>query len=768
MENDYMINSWMKTLEKLAQDNNAEIVGPLSLYAIIPEFINCYSKSTNCSYKGQTPANETSFRNYIAEVITRENEHSICNHLTDYIIKEEAFDESLSKALHHIKFPDPSRENHQADAKAWKVTMGMFDNKLQINSKSLDFTKNLYWKNNRYIFIKTKPTHHPSTAADKKCKTLISDRTSTHKSKADSNKFYLKFVETLSTLDDTEYSVESVQNGVRGKLKEFEHHGIKFTDKTIQGLISDELITKAEIAALEDLYEINIKVIPDQKTGSTKEEFDLKLVRSVQTGTQTSEEHMFSLTNTNPAHIHYAVTSAIGLAAWFCNHNVENFIQLYINICTANNMPILKLPESFINLIIETQKAQSFDWNLLYKAMAYMEQDHAPNEVCLEQSKAANYAVRESKKNDMFKFNQDETNSIINASRNLAETFNIENVVTPLTSPNISASRNPAETDNMENETPSLTELSENLIIDLSDSIVSIEQIDESDSQQGIRLVVYESSDDENPDSEGHTSTTAASFKKTDNVEDQPATPKPTDVNNLVSGTAHTMSDSQESVKLSPNNTVNSSGNEHIIHPSSVCIDILEKSINKFAKDYNPCDYSPPDCKRMSSSKVDIPFIPSNQYPETPGLTPIGPPKSPTLVGSCLTREKSLKNESSENSTPLSSKCKSNAKIEVNESLKSHEQSTLLDNSQVSWNIDRERLRRIGKTLEKERPTKRTGSPTNQENIKQRRIDKDIYFRQDIPVNTFSKETTPTLNCGIVCPNCESVFCKIQGCGLNK
>ena len=482
MENDYMINSWMKTLEKLAQDNNAEIVGPLSLYAIIPEFINCYSKSTNCSYKGQTPANETSFRNYIAEVITRENEHSICNHLADYIVKEEAFDESLSKALHHIKSPDPSSENHQADAKAWKVIMGMFDNKLQINSKSLDFTKNLYWKNNRYIFIKTKPTHHPSTAADKKCKTLISDRTSTHKSKADSNKFYLKFVETLSTLDDTEYSVESVQNGVRGKLKEFEHHGIKFTDKTIQGLISDELITKAEIAALEDLYEINIKVIPDQKTGSTKEEFDLKLVRSVQTGTQTSEEHMFSLTNTNPAHIHYAVTSAIGLAAWFCNHSVENVIQLYINICTANNMPILKLPESFINLIIETQKAQSFDWNLLYKAMAYMEQDHAPNEVCLEQSKAASYALRESKKNDMFKFNQDETNSIINASRNLAETFNIENVVTPLTSPNISASRNPAETDNMENETPSLTELSENLIIDLSDSIVSIEQNDECDS----------------------------------------------------------------------------------------------------------------------------------------------------------------------------------------------------------------------------------------------------------------------------------------------
>ena len=74
----------------------------------------------------------------------------------------------------------------------------------------------------------------------------------------------------------------------------------------------------------------------------------------------------------------------------------------------------------------------------------------------------------------------------------------------------------------------------------------------------------------------------------------------------------------------------------------------------------------------------------------------------------------------------------------------------------------------IGEPLEKERPTKRTGSPTNQENIKQRRIDKDIYFRQDISVNTFIKETIPTLNCGIECSNCKSVFCEIQSCGLDK
>ena len=456
---------------------------------------------------------------------------------------------------------------------------------------------------NKYIFIKTKPAHHPPIAAEKKCKTPISDRTSIHKSNADSNKFYTKFVEALLTLDDLEHSIESIQNDVRGKLKEFEHHGVKFTDKTIQGLISDKLITKAEIAALEDLYEINIKVIPDQNTESTKEEFHLELVRSVQTGTQTSDEQMFNLTNTNPAHIHYAVTSAIGLAAWFCNYNVKNFIQLYVNICTANNMPILELPESFINLILESQKAQSFDWNLLYKAMAYMEQDHAPNEVCLEQEKASNYALRESKKNDMFKFSQDETNSIIDASRSLAESFNIENADSPITNVNISASRNPAETFNIKSLDSPVVDLSDSNIIDLTESNVSKKQYeesnslqgitvvtDESNSHQGVTLIINESTDSVDSDSQKPDKWSP----KNDNhksINDQildlameAADIKAQGDTDAVKNTEHIQSGDNA---VSPNNTVNSSQHHNIMHPSLECIESLEKSINELVRSYN-------------------------------------------------------------------------------------------------------------------------------------------------------------------------------------
>ena len=122
------------------------------------------------------------------------------------------------------------------------------------------------------------------------------------------------------------------------------------------------------------------------------------------TGSNTSNTSESVQANANLAGIYYAVTSALGLASWFCNNTSEHFISLYKKICINNNMPYLEFPAELIDKHIETEKFQTFDWELLHEAMTTIKEIKAKrkDKTPLNSQVLLNYALEETDKGNLF------------------------------------------------------------------------------------------------------------------------------------------------------------------------------------------------------------------------------------------------------------------------------------------------------------------------------------------------------------------------------